>query len=68
MKFTLSEIKIKLQGINNGMDEAKIQTNHLEHKDEKNIQSEQQKQKRIQKMRVSYGISGTISNIPTFTS
>ena len=51
MNVTLSEIKKNLQGINNGVDEAKNQINDLEHKEEKktNIQSEQQEDKRIQK-------------------
>ena len=40
MKVTLSEIKKNLQGTNSGMDEAKNQINDLEHKEEKNIQSE----------------------------
>ena len=35
MNVTLSEIKKNLQGINNGVDEAKNQTNDLEHKEEK---------------------------------
>ena len=51
MKVTLSEIKKNLQGTNSGMDEAKNQINDLEHKEEKNIQSEQQEEKGIQKMR-----------------
>ena len=42
MKVTLSKIKKNLQGIDSGVDEAKNQIYVLEHKDEKNIQSEQQ--------------------------
>ena len=38
MKFTLSEIKKNLQGINSGEDEAEIQINDLEHKEGNNIQ------------------------------
>ena len=49
MKFTVSEIKENLQGTNSGVDEAKNQINDLEHKGGKNIQSEQQEEKRIQK-------------------
>ena len=49
MKVTLSERKKNRQGINNGMDEAENQINDLEHKKEKNIQSEHQEGKRIQK-------------------
>ena len=45
MKITLSKIKKNLQGINSGVDEAKNQINDLEHKEEKNIQSEQQEEK-----------------------
>ena len=40
MKVTLSEIKKNLQGINSGGDKAENQINDLEHKEEKNIQSE----------------------------
>ena len=35
MKVKLSEIKKKLQGINNGVDEAESQVNDLKHKEEK---------------------------------
>ena len=49
MKLTLSEIKKNLQGINNGEDDAKIQINDLEHKEEISIQPEQQEEKRTQK-------------------
>ena len=35
MKVALSEIKKNLQGTNSGEDEAEIQTNDLEHKEEK---------------------------------
>ena len=52
MKFTLSEIKKNLQGTNSGVDEAKNQINDLELKKEKNIQSEQQEEKRIKKKRI----------------
>ena len=52
MNVTLSEIKKNLQGINNGVDEAKNQINDLKHVEEKSIQSEQQEEKRIQKMRM----------------
>ena len=52
MKVTLSEIKKKLQGANREVDEARNQINNLENKEEKNIQSEQQEEKRIKKMRI----------------
>ena len=48
-KVTLSEIKKNLQWINSGWDEAKSQINDLEHKEETNIQSEQQEEKRTLK-------------------
>ena len=41
MNVTLSEIKKNLQGTNSGEEEAKNQTNNLEHKEGKSIQSEQ---------------------------
>ena len=40
MKDTLNEMKNNLQGINSRVDEAKNQINDLEHKEEKNIESE----------------------------
>ena len=49
MKVTLSKIKKNLQATNSGVDEVENQINDLEHKEEKNIQSEQQEEKRIQK-------------------
>ena len=49
MKVALREIKKNLQETNSGVDEAKNQINDLEHKEEKNIQSEQQEGKRMQK-------------------
>ena len=61
---TLGEIKKNLQGTNSGEDEAKNQINDLEHKGEKSIQSEQQEEKRIQKMRIGLGTSGTTLNMP----
>ena len=47
MKVTLIEIKSNLQGTNSTVDEVKNQTNDLEHKEEKDIQSVQQEEKRI---------------------
>ena len=41
VRVTLSEIKKNLQGTNSGEEEAKNQTNNLEHKEGKSIQSEQ---------------------------
>ena len=50
-KDTLIEIKNNLQGNNSRVDEAENQTNDLEHKEAK-IHTEQQEEKRIQKMRI----------------
>ena len=48
MKGTIIEIKNNLQGNNSRVDEAENQVNDLEHKEAKNNQSEQEKEK-IQK-------------------
>ena len=55
IKITLSEIKKNLQGTNSGVDEAENQINDLGHKKEKNIQSEQQEEKRIKKKKPRIG-------------
>ena len=47
IKVTLSEIKKYLLGTNRGGDEAGIQINDLEHKEEISIQPKQQEEKRI---------------------
>ena len=49
MKVTLSKIKKNLQGTNSEGEEAGIQINELEHKEEISIQPEQQEETRIQK-------------------
>ena len=49
MKVTLSEIKKNLQGTSDEGDEAEIQINDLEHKEEISIQPKQQEVKRIKK-------------------
>ena len=49
MKVAVSEIKKNLQGTQSGRDETEHQINDLEHTEEKSIQSEQQKEKRILK-------------------
>ena len=49
MKDILIEIKNNLHGLNSGVDEAKSEINDLEHKEETNIQSEQQEEKRTLK-------------------
>ena len=43
----ISEIKKNIQGTNSGGDEAGIQINNLEHREEISIQSVQQEEKRI---------------------
>ena len=52
MKVTLSEIRKNLQETNNEGDDAKIQINNLEHKEEISIKPEQQEEKRIKKIRM----------------
>ena len=47
MKVALREIKKNLQETNSGGDEAKNQIDNLEHKEETNIQPEQNEEKRI---------------------
>ena len=49
MKVTLSKTKKNVQGTNSEEEEAKIQINNLEHKEEISIQPEQQGEKRILK-------------------
>ena len=68
MKDTLIEIKNNVPGNNNRVNEAENQINDLEHKEAKNKQSEQQEEKRIQKMRIVQAASGTPSRGPVFIS
>ena len=49
MKVTLCEIKKNLQGTNSDGMETRTQINGLEHKEERNIQPEQNEETRIQK-------------------
>ena len=49
MKDTLSEIKKNLQGTNTEGEEARVQINDLEHKEEISIQPEQNEETRIKK-------------------
>ena len=49
MKDILTEIKNNLQGINSTVDEVENQISDLEYMEAKNNQSEQRKEKRIQK-------------------
>ena len=66
--LTLSEIKKNLQGTNSREDEAENQINYLEWKKGKSIQSEQQEEKIIQKMRIGLVTSRTSLNVPTSKS
>ena len=49
MKTVLSEIKENVQGTNSDAKETRTQIKDLEHKEEINIQSEQNEETRIQK-------------------
>ena len=49
MKAMLSEIKENVQGTNSDRKETRTQINGLEQKEERNIQSEQNEETRIQK-------------------
>ena len=69
MKVAVNEIKKNLQGTHSGEDEAENQINDLEHKEGKNMQSEQQEEKNnSKKMRRCLGTSGTSLNISTSKS
>ena len=68
INVTLIEIKKNLQGTNRGGDEAGIQINYLEHKEEISIQSEQQEEIRIQKNKDSIRALWTSPNVPTSES
>ena len=68
MKFILSEIKKNLQGTNNGGEEARIQINDLEHKEEISIQPEQQKEKRIKKKKTHKDSIRNLWDISKYTN
>ena len=68
MKATQSEIKQNIQGNNSDRKETGSQINNLEQKEEINIQSEQNEETRIQKMKRSLGTSETTLNAPTSES
>ena len=68
MKDTIVVINNNLQGNNSRVDKVENQISNLEDKEAKNNQSEQQKEKRILKMRIVCRSCGTISSVPTFTS
>ena len=63
-----SEIKKNLQGTNSQGKETGTQINGLEQKEERNIQSEQNEETKIQNIRRGLGTSGTTLNIPTSKS
>ena len=52
VRATLNEIKKNPQATNNEGKEAKVQINNLEHKEEINIQPEQNEETRIQKKKM----------------
>ena len=62
------EIKENIKETNSEGKETRTQIDDLEQKEEINIQLEQNKETRIQKMRKGLGISGTTLNIPTSES
>ena len=66
MKVYTKWDKEKLQGTNSGMDEAENQISDLKHMEEKNMQSEEQEERRIQKNKDRLRASGTTSNVPKF--
>ena len=55
MKATLNEMKKNPQGTNSEEKEARVQINKLEHKEEINIQPEQNEETRIQKNKERIG-------------
>ena len=68
VKVTLSKILKNPQGTNSEGDEARIQINDLEQKEEINIQPEQNEETRIQKSRSVLVTSGTSPTVPTSES
>ena len=68
MKATQGEIKQNVQGINSEGKETGTQINGLDQKEEINIQPEQNKETRIQKMRRGLGTSRTSLNFSTSKS
>ena len=63
-----SEIKENAQATNSERNRNGTQINHLEQKEEINIQPEQNEETRILKMRGGLGTSGKSLNIPTYKS
>ena len=68
MKPMLRETKENVQGTNNDAKETGTQINGLDQKEERNIQPEQNEEKKFKKMRTGLGTSRTSLNIPTSKS
>ena len=68
VKAMQSEIKKNIQGTNSEGKETRTQINGLDKKEEINIQSEQNKEMRIQKMRTGLRTYKTTLNFPTSES
>ena len=68
VKAMKSELKENAQGTNNDGKETGTQINNLDQKEEINIQTEKNEERRIQNMRRGLGTSGTSLNIPTSNS
>ena len=68
MKAMLRETKKNIQGTNSNGKETGTPINGADEKEERNIQSEQNEETRIQKMRRDFGTSRTSLNVPTSES
>ena len=70
MRVTLSEINNNSQDTNREGKEARTHTNDLEHKEEINIQPEQNEETRIKKktLTIDLGTTGTSPNMSTSES
>ena len=68
MKAMLSEIKENVQGTNSDRKETGTQINSVDQKEERNIQSEQNEETKIQNIRRGLGTSGTTLNVPSSES
>ena len=66
MNAMLRETKENVQGTNSDGKETGTQINSVDQKEERNIQSEQNEETRIQKkMRIGFRTSGTTLSLPT---
>ena len=68
MKAMKSKIRENIQGINSDGKGTRTQINDLEQKEERNIQPEQNEERRMPKMRRGLGTSRTTLNGPTTES